>query len=307
MVKINRLPAKQGKKEISSGQGVLDLQVDKETEIQGIGMGVLSDGTPFLHQRGLATLCGVQNAHIGTISSDWNDGVQKPRITAIKDLLARRGHEIDLPHIECMRGGRSIYAYPDYVCLAILEYYAFEAGLNVKDEARDNFRLLAGQALRDFIYTQVGYDPSASVPAAWQQFHDRVSLNYDSVPAGHFSIFKEMADIIVTLIRGGASVGPSFVPDISMGVHWGKYWASEGLDSQFGQRRQYQHEYPETFPQAASNPQPAWAYPDAALPEFRRWVREVYISEKLPNFLQKKEAQGELPPSFAQLERFQRS
>ena len=28
MVKINRLPAKQGKKEISSGQGVLDLQVD---------------------------------------------------------------------------------------------------------------------------------------------------------------------------------------------------------------------------------------------------------------------------------------
>jgi hypothetical protein len=42
--------------------------VEKDTDINGIGMGVLSDGTPYLNQRGLAALCGVQNAHIGTIS-----------------------------------------------------------------------------------------------------------------------------------------------------------------------------------------------------------------------------------------------
>jgi hypothetical protein len=34
-----------------------------------------------------------------------------------------------------------------------------------------------------------------------------VSLVYDSVPVGYFSIFKEIADLIVTLIRGGAPVG----------------------------------------------------------------------------------------------------
>jgi hypothetical protein len=28
-------------------------------------MGVLKDGTPLLNQRGLARLCGIENAHIG--------------------------------------------------------------------------------------------------------------------------------------------------------------------------------------------------------------------------------------------------
>ena len=114
-----------------------------------------------------------------------------------------------------------MYAYPDKVSLAILEYYAFEAGSNFKEEARKNFRILTGSALQDFIYTQTGYDPAQQIPAAWQLFHDRVSLVYDSVPAGHFSIFKEIADLIVTLIRGGAPVGPSFIPDGSVGIQWG--------------------------------------------------------------------------------------
>lgn len=96
---------------------------------------------------------------------------------------------------------RQVYAYPDYVCLAILEYYAFEAGANVKPEAVQNFRQLAGMALREFIYTQLGYSPSARVPDSWSLFHDRVSLVFHTVPHGYFSVFKEMSDIIVTLIR----------------------------------------------------------------------------------------------------------
>ncbi|MER9741782.1 hypothetical protein [Mesorhizobium sp. M0187] len=299
-LKISRLPAKPSQKQINPKQGFLDLSVDKSTEIQGIGMGVLSDGTPFLNQRGLARLCGVENAHIGTISSDWNDANQKPRITAIKELLAKRGETLKRPHIVCKQGLKTIFAYPDVACLAILEYYAFEAA-NFKQEARDNFRLLAGKALRDFIYTQVGYDPANKIPLVWQQFHDRVSLSYDRVPDGYFSIFKEMADIIVTLIQGGAQVGPSFLPDISMGQHWGRCWTEKGLAAQFGERVQYMHDYPSSFAQALSNPQTPWAYPDAALPYFRKWAKEVYIKEKLPEFLKSKAKQGQLPPSFAQL------
>ncbi|WP_159109556.1 hypothetical protein [Bradyrhizobium sp. USDA 3458] len=64
---IKHLPTKTGPKEINPAQGSFDIYVDKQTEIQGIEMGVLSDGTPFLTQRGLARLCGVQNAHIGSI------------------------------------------------------------------------------------------------------------------------------------------------------------------------------------------------------------------------------------------------
>jgi hypothetical protein len=99
----------------------------------------------------------------------------------------------------------------------------------------------------------------------------------------------EIADLIVTLIRGGAPVGPSFIPDGSVGIQWGKHWTDGDFDGHFGTRIKYEHECPPNFPQSASNPQHVSCYPDASLPEFRRWAREHYI----PNCL--------LPPSFTQL------
>ena len=96
--KIKMLSVKSDGKEI--GQGVLDLGIEKDTEINGIGMGVLSDGTPYLNQRGLAALCGVQNAHIGTISSQWDEADPKPRIKAIKSILSKIGLEaLSVPHL----------------------------------------------------------------------------------------------------------------------------------------------------------------------------------------------------------------
>jgi hypothetical protein len=80
----------------------------------------------------------------------------------------------------------------------------------------------------------------------------------------------------------------------------GKHWLDDDLDRQFGTRIKYEHEYPPNFPQSASNPQPVWCYPDASLPEFRRWAREHYIPNCLPGYLGGKEKQG-LPPSFTQL------
>ena len=123
---ISRLPAKPGQMKINGKQGRLRLEIEKQTEIQGIGMGVLKDGTPFLNQRGLARLCGVENAHIGTISTQWNEADQKPRIKAIKELLNSRGVSIEVPHLVLIVEGKPMFAYPDKVCLAILEYYAFE-------------------------------------------------------------------------------------------------------------------------------------------------------------------------------------
>jgi hypothetical protein len=41
------LPPKPGQLEINRRQGVLDLEIDKQAAFQGIGMGVLKDGTPF--------------------------------------------------------------------------------------------------------------------------------------------------------------------------------------------------------------------------------------------------------------------
>jgi hypothetical protein len=298
---IRRLPAKTASREIARAQGNLDLQVDCQAEIHGIGMGVLSDGTPFLTQRGLARLCGVQNAHIGTISSEWDDTPMKPRIVAIRDLLAGRGDFVDAPHVT-VSGNTTIMAYPDNVCLAVLEYYAFEAGINCKLEAQKNFRQLAGKALRDFIYTQVGYDPASAVPAIWKQFHDRVSLTYNACRPGFFGIFKEIADMIVTLGQAGLHIDASFVPDISVGQAWSVHWLEAELDATFGGRRKFEHNYPDYFPQAASNPQTPWCYPESALGEFRRWFRETYIGKgKFAAYVTGKAKQKQLPVSFAQL------
>jgi hypothetical protein len=299
---IKNLPAKSGSKEINPAQGTLDLQIDRQMEIQGVGMGVLSDGTPFLTQRGLARLCGVENAHIGTISSQWDDATQLPRISTIRDLLNSRGEFLEAPHIQVMDGQKIVYAYPDAVCLAVLEYYAFEAGANCKEEARTNFRRLAGKALQDFIYTQVGYDPSNSVPDAWRQFHDRVSLTYNACPSGFFGVFKEIADLVVTLGQAGLHIDATFVPDISVGRAWSEHWKGCGLEGRFGARREFQHNYPSYFPQAASNPQTPWCYPEAALGEFRRWFRDTYIGAgKFKSYVEGKVKQKQLPASFAQL------
>jgi hypothetical protein len=151
--------------------------------------------------------------------------------------------------------------------MAVLEYYAFEAR-NRKEHAAKNFRLLACSTIRSSIYTQLGYDPRNHIPAAWKQFQDRVSLAYNKAPSG-YSIFKEVAGIIVCLIQQGCNVGPNFVPDGSVGVHWSKYWKSHRLNEKYGEAVKYEHNFPETFPQPSSNPQPACAYPHSALGEFR--------------------------------------
>jgi hypothetical protein len=108
--KINVLALKGGGKEISPAQGVLGLGIDCAADVGDIGMGVLSDGTPYLNQRGLGALCGVQNAHIGTISSQWSELDEKPRIKTIKGILAKAGYYADAAHVEINTPAVRIFA-----------------------------------------------------------------------------------------------------------------------------------------------------------------------------------------------------
>ena len=281
-------------------QRTLPFEIAKRIEIDGIGMGVLADGTPFLSGRGLARLCGISNSVIVDIGNEWNEDPPRPRIAAIKKLIARQGSVGDAPYVEDATQGS--YIYTDTISLAVLEYYAFDAGTNIKEQARSNYRILAGKALREFIYAQVGYDPSNSVPDAWKQFHDRVSVTYNDVPVGYFSVFKEIADMVVTLGQNGLHIDATFVPDISVGMAWSNHWNDHGLEEVFGERQKCNHNYPDYFPQADSNPQAIWCYPELALGEFRRWMREHYIGDgKFTKYLDGKVKRGELPPSFAVL------
>lgn len=286
---------------LTPAQGALDLRVEVETEVQGLNIGVLSDGTAFLTQRGLARLCGVENRHIATIGQDWNDTVQKGRITTIKGFLSKLGITLDMPYTEIREAKRTIHAYSDVASLAILEYFAFEAGTLNQAQARDNFRSLAGRGLRDFIYTQVGYDPSAVVPPVWKHFHDRVLLVNNAVPHGYFSVFREMSDFVIALIHSGMVFDDRMLPDGSVGTYWSRYWVDSNLDRNYGPRKQYAHYFPDYFRQAASNPQSAYCYPDNALGEFRRWLREVYLKQYLSPYLIRKEKKGELPAPAVRL------
>jgi hypothetical protein len=114
-------------------------------------------------------------------------------------------------------------------------------------------------------------------------------------------VFKEMSEFVITAIRGGLTVDDRSVPDISVGSHWGRYWDKNGLEAKHGERIKHDHNYPEYFPQAASNPQDIWVYPMGALGEFRIWLQEVYAPNHFPVYLQGQVKRGLLPASTAEL------
>ena len=290
--------AKSVSQSITPFQLKLDLKIEVEREIDGIGMGVLSDGSPFLNIRGLANMCGVDSSMITRITADWVLTPLKPREQKIRELVRAQGADDSVSFIAIARNGTINHIIPSAVCMAVLEYYAFEAKTS-NDKAAQSFRLLARKGFQQFIYAQVGYNPSGAPSVAWQQFHDRVSLSYHTVPDGYFSIFKEVADLIVTMIRSGANIGKDFIPDISVGMAWAKYWKTESLEIVYGERKRYEHDYPDYFPQALSNPQPAYCYPDDALGEFRKWVREQYLNHQMPKYLESKVKEGKLPNDSA--------
>ncbi|MDQ7984062.1 hypothetical protein QYS36_03810 [Pseudomonas sp. G34] len=278
-------------------QGNLDLHVEKEVEIDGVGMGVLTDGTPYLTSRGLARLCGVESSTIVRMGAEWLEDVQRPRITKIKQILEQRSLSLASPYIQV--DGNTYWT--GAVCLAVLEYYAFDASQSDSAIALQHFRTLAGRGFQEFVYAQVGYDPNQRIDQQWQKYHDRVSLVYNSVPNGYFGIFKEIADMIVTLGQNGLYTDEKFVPDISVGRIWSGHWTGNNLEQVFGPRIKYEHNFPDYYPQAAANPQEPWCYPEAALGEFRKWFREVYIDKgKFATYLQNQEKAKALPPAFSQ-------
>ena len=300
---ISRLAQKMPSKEVTPKQPFLPLSIEKDIDVGGIGMGVLSDGTPYLSQRGLAALCGVMNTHIGTISSQWTDPDEKPRVKAIKGMLRDAGLLVpSTAHVEVVHKGTTNFCYPADVCLAVLEYYAFDVGQNGRPEARRNFRLLAGSKLRELIFSQLGYDPSGKDPRRFEKWHERIAMNYQSAPKGYFHVFNEAHTIIYELVQAGAPIGDKMVVDISVGKHWGNHWAENGLDAEFGPRKRYPHNYPDSHPQSKSNPQDSWCYPLSSLGRYREWLQDSYIEGgKFSAYLKGKVARNEIPPSVAQL------
>lgn len=266
-------------------QMVLDIGIEIQRDVNGIEMGVLENGVPFLTQTGLAKLAGVARSVIFDISQDWEQHyddqiLTKDRLSFVKEYLFKNGYYEQKLYIETKKDGSVHNAYPDIVCMSIIEYYAFEAKIKSK-LAIDNYRRLATFGLRRFIYEALNYTPSDK----WKYHHDRVSILKDSAPDGYFVVFNEVTGLIVDLITADLPVNDKTIPDISVGIGWGKYWAANSLDAKYGARIEYAHNYPDYYPQALSNPQPAKAYPDTAIAEFRKWFRHEYLPTKFPKYI----------------------
>lgn len=272
---------------------------DKQIEVQltsvthnspnGIDMGVMSDGTPYLGARGLARLCGTAPSNIITLLKDWDELKHRKRGKAIKSLIEAQNGKTSGLYIPIKVNGRTVHAINDINCMAILEYYAFDSQ-NPSEQARDNYRNLARLSLRTYIYEQTGYSQKDGVPEHWQTFHERVTLN--EVPSGYFSVFNEMANILIASIRSGMPFDDKTMPDISVGMGWGKEWIDNNYDSKFGGRVKFLHKFPDNFPQKDSE---AWIYPVDSLGEFRRWIDGVYLRTKFPKYLASKSKRGQLP------------
>ena len=259
--------------------------------IDGIEMGVLADGTPYLTTRALARICGQAPSVIYKITREWENERLKPRGRRILSLLTAQGFADDKLFREVELDGKKTQIIPDAVCMALLEYYAFEANTRKRHVALHSYRMLARNSLRRYIYTRVGYDPSARLTGTWKLLHERMVLN--PTPAGYFSLLREISDILIPAIQLGLVLGPHTMPDISVGLMWGRYWKARDLDYVYGPRKKCTHRFPEEF---ARREVESWVYPNAALGEFRSWMQAYYLPQFFPRYLQNKASAGVLPP-----------
>ena len=269
------------------------FHIEKQVEYDGIEMGVLENGIPYLSEVGVSRMCGVDRKVINRLAINWKEEKAKERGSAINELLTQANYTEDSLYIKSELKGTIVNAYTEPVCLALLEYYAFVAKER-REEAINAFRKLAKLSFRKFIYDAVGYHPNHAILDSWKHFHDRIDMTLDAVPPGFFSVFREIASMIVPMIRSGVFISDKVVPDISVGIHWSKHWDEEKLNQKFGDRIKYSHSYPEYYPQSKSNPQPAFAYPDASLGYFRAWLKQNYITTKFPKYLINQVKEGKL-------------
>ncbi len=267
----------------------LQLSSVKHTAPDGIEMGVMNNGIPYLGARGLAALCGVAPSVIITLVKDWEADLRfKPRGQAIEQLILDQGGDPSRLYVPITVDGKTYHAINDVNCMAILEYYAFESQ-TPQEQATRNYRSLAKLTLRTFIYERTGYNPEDSLPQYWKTFHERITLN--ELPSGYFSVFSEIANLVISGIRGGMPFDSNTMPDISVGIAWGKHWCGNSFDEKYGLRRKHLHVFPEDFPQ--KDPM-AWIYPVEALGEFRRWMDDIYVTEKFGTYLNNKAKKGGL-------------
>jgi hypothetical protein len=266
------------------------LEVIKSIEVAGfpIEVGVLRDGTPFLSGRGLAKACGISNSTLvgwGETAPQLGD---KYRAGKMANLLATYGYTGDRLFVRVAHGVFSgkpnVSAYPYQVCMAFLDYYAFEAN---KEEARNSLRILSEKQLPHFIYDAIGYKPPQPRPAIAPSQRDRPLCG--PIPDGYFSAFHTASRDNLRPLQATLSRYSQILSYTHIEKAWHRYWDINKLWEQHGPRKAYLRRCLDSAPQRTRDGYICtYLYPVAALEDFRQWLNWQYIPERFPSYLQRK-------------------
>jgi hypothetical protein len=141
----------------------LETRIEIERFVDGVEMGVLESGIPYLTQRGLAEIVGAARGSIQELAEEWRmsrvtnqwpDG----RMRFFRNYLSKSGYDEPSLSVEIHQNGLTHFIYMDTVCMAMLEYHAFEAPRK-NQTALLNFRKFARYGLKEFVYRALCYVP----------------------------------------------------------------------------------------------------------------------------------------------------
>lgn len=85
-------------------QGAL-FHVEKQIEIDGVEMVVLENGVPYLTERGLARMCGIDRKVLNRLAINWKEEQSKPRGKQISDLLLQSNYAEDSLYLKSDHNG----------------------------------------------------------------------------------------------------------------------------------------------------------------------------------------------------------
>ncbi|OWK34374.1 Bro-N domain-containing protein [Fimbriiglobus ruber] len=174
-----------------------------------------------------------------------------------------------------------------------------------KEEAQRFRRWVFGEVVPSIRKHGVYPPPSTPPVLTLKPYADRVHWTMQvrkHIPAGHWCIFIEGAEILIAAERlfghAGCEAKQYDLLDGSIGKRWGwfregKVWAGDAV--------RYQYTFPDGDPRGTVRP---WAYPDAELLNFRRWLHQIYLPTHMPEYIVNKWGTDKLTkalPEFASM------
>lgn len=149
-ININKLEDNMAPLPATQKQLVLDIGVQIEKDVNGIEMGVLENGIPFLTQNGLAKFAGAARSVIYDIAQEWaehfdDEVLGKNRYSWLRQYLSERGYNERQLYIATKRDGQVHYAEHN----AILEMEAAAITKIKSAEIRRKREELADKLLKD--------------------------------------------------------------------------------------------------------------------------------------------------------------